>query len=131
MFFRSVAVSWYRSGLPDFSWCNIPKWENIYQRTTEYVYSVTIKYNRLPHKMALKMSKHFLFMGLKNFPKMGFFGMPIYHLATLAQTRNRRRLNAKRLPPFPGNPSCRYSAERRTLSPSHSCIPVSATRNYL
>jgi hypothetical protein len=27
---------WFRPGLPDCSWCNIPKRETIYQMTTEY-----------------------------------------------------------------------------------------------
>jgi hypothetical protein len=25
-----------KKGLPDFPWCNLPNWENIYQITTKY-----------------------------------------------------------------------------------------------
>jgi hypothetical protein len=41
------------SGLPDFSWYNIPKWGKIYKTTSKYVYqiTITIKYAKLPQNI--------------------------------------------------------------------------------
>jgi hypothetical protein len=84
----SRPISDYKQGLPDFSWYNIPKWVNVYIRNYQKIYQmaiiprhqmalngqITIKYTKISHTKAFK-----------NMPNFGFFGLQIYHLATLLQ----------------------------------------------
>jgi hypothetical protein len=42
--------------------------------------------------MAIKYTNLFNSKALRNLPKLGFFGMKIYHLATLGQTRSRLKM---------------------------------------
>jgi hypothetical protein len=61
------------SGLPDFSWYNIPKREKPFQ--------ITIKYTEWPQNIPNgRKNQH---LPLQDPPKIGIFGLKICHLATL------------------------------------------------
>jgi hypothetical protein len=67
----------FTSGLPDFSWCNIPKWGKINQITIKYT---KWEQNRpddhiIPASSISRLSKIY--------PTSGILGLKIYHLATL------------------------------------------------
>jgi hypothetical protein len=71
---RSVCVKMAcRSGLPDFSWHNVPKWEKIYRNTTKYTkWSKNIpkwSYNK-PNIQKIYNTVHF--KTLQYLPKLGF-----------------------------------------------------------
>jgi hypothetical protein len=75
-------IDWW-PGLPDFSWCNIPKWENIpnYHKT----YEMSIKYTKWAWNIpnGHKIYKHLAMQDPQKFTQICIFGMKIYHLATL------------------------------------------------
>jgi hypothetical protein len=66
-----------RTGLPDFSWYNIPKREEIYQITTN-MHQMTVKQTNLN-----KIFQHLLFQDPPKFTQIGIFCLKICHLATL------------------------------------------------
>jgi hypothetical protein len=90
------------TGLPDFPWSKHTKTGKTYQMTTNYT-KIAIKYKKWPqttpngHKMYL----HFPFKGPQTFPKLGFFGTKVNHLATLVWNRSiQMRSRKKPLPKF-------------------------------
>jgi hypothetical protein len=36
------------AGLPDFTWCNIPKWGKYTETGENYLYQIAIKYTKWP-----------------------------------------------------------------------------------
>jgi hypothetical protein len=69
------------TGLPDFSWSNIPKWEKYTK-----VYQIEVKNTPNGPKstqMAITFTQIFQSKAYKNNPKLGFYGLKIFHLATL------------------------------------------------
>jgi hypothetical protein len=61
------------SGLPDFSWYNIPKWEKIYQMTTKYTqWPQNILNCRKIDQMAIKYTNFFHCKTLQNLPILEF-----------------------------------------------------------
>jgi hypothetical protein len=77
-------------GLPAFSWYKIPKRGKIYQITTNYVYQVSIKYNKKPHNgpSVHKINKHLPLQDPPIFPQIWIFGLKTNHLATLCWAAN-------------------------------------------
>jgi hypothetical protein len=71
--------------LPDFSWKNIPKWENMHQITTQYT-KMAIKFTkRLKNtKHGRKIHQYFTFQGVQKDSEIGILVSfwQIYHLAT-------------------------------------------------
>jgi hypothetical protein len=64
------------AGLPDFSWCNIPKRGKIYQMTIKYsVWPQNIQNDRKINKMAVKQP--FPLQGPPKYSQIGIFGMKI------------------------------------------------------
>jgi hypothetical protein len=66
-----------QSGLPDFSWYNIPKWEKLQQ--------VTFKYTKWPQNIpnGHKIYQHLSLQDPPKFTQIGILGLKICHLATL------------------------------------------------
>jgi hypothetical protein len=72
------------AGLPDFSWCNIPKRGKIYQMTTKHghiIYQIAVNIYKLAIQFYMQT---FSTPRPPTFPQMEILGMKIYHLASLA-----------------------------------------------
>jgi hypothetical protein len=84
----------------------IPKPGKIYQMAICTIYPMAIQYTKwsynIPNgrnifRMAINYTIIFLSMALQNLPKVGFFGLKIYHLATLDSELDKCKfLNMKR-----------------------------------
>jgi hypothetical protein len=71
------------TGLPDFSWCNIPKRGKLHQLTTKLpifhtIYHLVVIY----FKLTLNVRIFSIIRPTKFYPNKGF-GLKLYHLATL------------------------------------------------
>jgi hypothetical protein len=85
-----ISSSW-KTGLPDFSWHNIPKRGKIYQISTTLPNGP--KYTKWPQNICTKWSlnipndhklyQHFPFLGPPKFTQIGILGLKTNHLATL------------------------------------------------
>jgi hypothetical protein len=74
---------------------NIPNNQKIYQMSLKYTkWPYNIPYGRKIFQMATKHTNIFHFKTLQNLPKFGFFGLKIYHLATLLDPHRNRHLNS-------------------------------------
>jgi hypothetical protein len=63
----------YETGLPDFSWYNIPKWGNMYQATLKYTnWPQQIPTSHKIDHMAIKSTNIFHYKAHHNLPKFGF-----------------------------------------------------------
>jgi hypothetical protein len=59
-------------GLPDFSWCNVPKREEVYQMTTKYTKQLAHLLNRLKiYQITTKCTNLFHSKALQNIPTLG------------------------------------------------------------
>jgi hypothetical protein len=67
----------HASGLPDFSWRNIPKRGKIYPMSTKYTKWSQNRQN------GHKIYQHRPLQDPPKFTRIGIFGLKIYHLATL------------------------------------------------
>jgi hypothetical protein len=72
-----------RSGLPDFSCNNIPKREKLPKLPQIYQMAINIRNGIKRDPMETKFTNIFQCKTLQNLPKIGIFGLKIYHLATL------------------------------------------------
>jgi hypothetical protein len=71
------------SGLPDFSWHSIPRWEKIYQndqKYTKWAYKYQMTVNRPNGQKYINV---FLCKNPPKLTQIGIFGSKIHHLATL------------------------------------------------
>jgi hypothetical protein len=73
------------SGLPDFSWYNIPKRGKIYQSTTKYTKWTQNMYTKWTEHLpnGHKIYQHLPLQDPPKFTQIGILGLKIYHLATL------------------------------------------------
>jgi hypothetical protein len=89
-----------QSGMPDFPWYNIPKWEK-YTKLPQTIgtYVTAIKYTKRPQYRpnVHKIYQHLPLQDPPKFTQIGIFGLKICHLATLAAMGR----VAQRLPPPP------------------------------
>jgi hypothetical protein len=73
-----------QAGLPDFSWCKIPKRGKIYQMATGCTKRPLNIYNgRKIDQMVIKYTKIFHLQDPPKFTQIGIFGLKTNHLATL------------------------------------------------
>jgi hypothetical protein len=77
----------YQPGLPDFSWHNIPKWENVRQMATKYT-KIAVK---IPKGLKLHIPTYPIYPQIQIYPqkctKIWIFGIQIYNLAILISAR--------------------------------------------
>jgi hypothetical protein len=71
------------SGLPDFSWCNIPKLGKIYQITKKYTKCKKVFEMAGNRLNVQKICQHLPLHGPPKITQIWIFGLKIYYLATL------------------------------------------------
>jgi hypothetical protein len=80
---KELAVHRQLTGLPDFSWYNLPKREKYTKR--EKIYQITAKHTKWPLNISdgHEICQYFEYKGPSKCTQVGIFGTKIYHLATL------------------------------------------------